>query len=136
VLGAQKRPRKSWMVWQEDDRYPNLIVEFLSDNTAKVDRTTKKALYQDTFKTPEYIWFHPHTQEFAGFRLVNGRYQSIAPNPKGWLWSQELQLYFGIQANKLRLFTPVGKLIPTPTERADRMAEMLRSLGVDPDNLI
>jgi Uma2 family endonuclease len=38
VLGTEKRPRKSWMVWEEEGRYPNVIVELLSDSTAKNDQ--------------------------------------------------------------------------------------------------
>ncbi|MEO1791612.1 MAG: Uma2 family endonuclease, partial [Cyanobacteria bacterium J06629_19] len=26
VLGTEKRPRKSWVVWEEDGKYPNIIV--------------------------------------------------------------------------------------------------------------
>ncbi len=36
--------RKSWVVWQEDGKYPNVIVEILSDSTAKTDREEKKQI--------------------------------------------------------------------------------------------
>jgi hypothetical protein len=52
VLGAEKKERKSWVVWQEDGKYPNVIVELLSDSTASVDRGLKKEIYQNTFRTP------------------------------------------------------------------------------------
>ena len=42
VLGTEKRPRKSWVVWGEGGKYPNVIVDILSNSTAKVDRTEKK----------------------------------------------------------------------------------------------
>ena len=42
VLDTERRPRKSWVVWQEGGKYPNVIVEVLSDSTAREDRTTKK----------------------------------------------------------------------------------------------
>lgn len=41
VLETEKRPRKSWTVWEEDGKYPNVIVELLSDSTAKIDRELK-----------------------------------------------------------------------------------------------
>lgn len=142
VLGAEKRPRKSWMVWQEDYRYPNVIVEFLSESTAKTDRTTKKILYQDTFKTPEYFWFHPETLEFVGFRRVNAAYQPIEPDGDDRLWSEQLQLYLGIYQHQLRLLTSVGELIPSPAEqthqaeqRSQHLEAFLRSIGIDPDRL-
>lgn len=118
VLGTEKRPRRSWMVWEEDGMYPNVIVELLSDSTAQTDRGLKKDLYQNTFRTPDYFWFHPETLEFQGFYLVRGRYEALEPNDQGWLWSEELGLYLGIHNRQLRFFTPEGTLVPTPEEVA------------------
>ena len=64
VLDTIKRPRKSWVVWLEEYKYPNLIVEILSESTAKVDRGEKKELYQNRFHTPNYFWFEPYSLEF------------------------------------------------------------------------
>lgn len=119
VLGAENRPRKSWMVWAEEGQYPHVIIELLSDSTAKVDKELKKQLYQNTFRTPEYFWFHPNTLEFNGFCLVGGKYQPIEPNVSGWLWSQQLELFVGIHESKLRFFSLDAQLIPTPEERAE-----------------
>jgi Uma2 family endonuclease len=76
VLGAEKKDRRSWTVWEEGGKYPNVVIELLSSSTATVDKGTKKDLYQDVWRVPEYYWFHPETMEFAGFHLVDGRYQS------------------------------------------------------------
>jgi len=38
-----------------------LIVELLSESTAKVDREEKRELYQRIFRTPEYFYFSPET---------------------------------------------------------------------------
>ncbi len=106
VLGTERKPRKSWVVWQEDGKYPNVIVEILSNTTAKTDRGLKKQIYQDTFRTPEYFWFEPNSFEFQGFQLVGGQYQALQPNSQGWLWSQQLELYLGIHAEKVTFFYP------------------------------
>ncbi|MEO0947451.1 MAG: Uma2 family endonuclease [Cyanobacteria bacterium J06641_5] len=163
VLGTERRPRKSWVVWEEDGKYPNLIIEILSDSTAAVDRGCKKEIYQDIFRTPDYFWFDPDSEEFEGFHLVDGKYEPLEPNGSGWLWSEQLQLFLGIREGQLRYFMPSGELVPTPEEEAQRLqveavrereealrsrqeadqerektkrlAERLRSLGVDPDNL-
>ncbi|NJL90371.1 MAG: Uma2 family endonuclease [Coleofasciculaceae cyanobacterium SM2_1_6] len=116
VLGTQKRDRKSWVVYHEGGIYPHVIVEILSDSTAGVDRTTKKLIYQDTFRTPDYFWFHPETLEFQGFSLLNGQYVDLEPNDRGWLWSQQLGLFLGIHDQKLRYFTESGELVPSPDE--------------------
>ncbi|CCI27539.1 conserved hypothetical protein [Microcystis aeruginosa PCC 9809] len=120
-MGTNSNPnRRSWVVWREEGKYPNLIIEILSDSTAKVDREEKKQIYQDIFRTPDYFWFDPESREFQGFTLISGQYQPIAPNPQGWLWSQQLGLYLGLSANKLRYFTPEGELVPTPAEAAQQ----------------
>jgi len=120
VLGTDDRERKSWVVWEENYKFPNLIIELLSHSTAKVDREDKKKIYQNTFKTPEYFWFDPYSFEFQGFRLnpSAGSYQAIAKTDRGWYWSKQLQLYLGIEAKKLRFFTPAGELVPAPAEAA------------------
>jgi Uma2 family endonuclease len=156
VLGTERKARKSWVVWEEDGKYPNAIIEILSPKTADTDRGFKKLLYQDTFRTYDYFWFDPYTLEFAGFHLVDGEYQPLQANAQGHLWSQQLGLYLGIYEKQLRFFTTEGQLVPTPEEvaqreteraeqeaqraeqeaqRADRLAAKLRELNIDPDTI-
>ncbi|MBW4542735.1 MAG: Uma2 family endonuclease [Myxacorys chilensis ATA2-1-KO14] len=149
VKPTERRHRNSWVVWEEDGKYPNIIIELLSPTTEDTDRTLKKLLYQDRFRTPEYFWFSPTTLEFVGLRLDGHEYQEIPLNEKGWRWSEELQLFLGVKNNQLRYFGGDGSLVPTPDEsanqarqraeeerqRADRLAERLRSLGINPDDI-
>ncbi|KYF54671.1 hypothetical protein BE08_23050 [Sorangium cellulosum] len=159
VLGTERRPRKSWVVWEEDGRYPNVIVEVLSKSTASVDRGLKKQTYQDIFRTPDYFWFDPETLELAGFRLSGGRYEPLSPDASGRLWSAQLGLFLGVERGQLRFFTAEGELVPAGLElaqraeaaeqraesaeqraesaeqRAARLAEKLREIGLDPDTL-
>ncbi|MBW4638929.1 MAG: Uma2 family endonuclease [Gloeocapsa sp. UFS-A4-WI-NPMV-4B04] len=156
VKDTEKRDRKSWVVWEEAGKNPDLIIELLSTLTANVDRTLKKELYQNQFRTPEYFWFSPDDLEFIGFRLLGNQYQEVTPDARGWRWSEVLGLYLGVVAGKLRYFTSEGILVPLPEEaaeqeqqqkeiaqlqaeqerlRAERLAERLRVLGVDPDSL-
>lgn len=164
VLGVEPHPRKSWVVWNENGQYPHVIIELLSPSTAEIDRGEKKQIYQDIFRTPNYFWFDPQGgEELAGFQLVNGRYEAIAPNDRGWLWSEPLGLYLGCHEGRLRFFSAEGELLPTPEESAlqaeaelarvqaearsaeerwqleqakrQQLADKLRELGVDPDAL-
>lgn len=120
VKNTTRSPRKSWVVWEEDGRYPDLIIELLSDSTADSDRTLKRNLYAERFHTPEYFYFSPDTLEFAGFRLDINRYQPITPSPQGWLWSEVLGMFLGIHDGELRYFSLEGVLLPTPQESAQR----------------
>ena len=161
VLGTEKRPRRSWTIWEEGGQYPHIIIELLSDSTAKTDRGLKKTLYQNVFRTPDYFWFDPHNLEFQGFHLVDGLYQPIEANEQGHLWSQQLGLFLGINDRRLRFFMPDGTLVPTPEESAEsvmlelegerqranaesqranaesdrviKLVAKLRELGVEPD---
>ncbi|MEH2359651.1 Uma2 family endonuclease [Nostoc sp.] len=142
VLGTERKHRKSWVVWEEDGKYPNLIIEILSHSTDNTDKGLKKQIYQDIFRTPDYFWFDPETLEFSGFHLLDGEYQPLEPNPQGWLWSQQLGLYLGVYQENLRFYTPEGELVPTPEEvaqqekqRSDRLAVKLRELNIDPDTI-
>ena len=153
VMGVDPRPRKSWMIWKEGGKYPNVVFELLSPSTAKTDRTTKKTLYQDVWRLPNYFWFHPETKEFEGFRLVNNQYQAIEANALGHLWSDQMELFVGLHDGMLRLFSRSGSLIlleeeeaqeqarqaqeqvQQAQERADLFAQKLRELGVDPEAL-
>jgi Uma2 family endonuclease len=123
VLGAKKKDRRSWAVWEENGKYPNVIIELLSDSTASVDRGEKKSIYQDTWRVPDYFWFHPDTLEFQGFHLVEGEYQPLEPTSQGWLWSAQLNLYLGIDHRVLRFFTPEGQLVPLPESDAEQRAD-------------
>lgn len=129
VLNTERKPRKSWVVWEEDGKYPNIIIELLSDSTATTDRGLKKEIYQDIFRTPEYFWFDPDTLEFEGFALLQGTYQPMPANDQGRYWSQQLQLFLGVEADQLRFFTLDGQLVLTPTEAAQ--AEQQQRLAAE-----
>ncbi|NJK69733.1 MAG: Uma2 family endonuclease [Microcoleus sp. SU_5_3] len=140
IRNTAKRPRRSWVVWEENGRYPDIIIELLSESTARVDRNQKKILYQNWFRTLEYFWFDPENFEFAGFRLISQEYQAILPNEFGRMWSEVLELYLGIHDGKLRYFTRDGELVSTSEEsalqaqeRAERLANQLRALGIEPE---
>nr|WP_230840148.1 Uma2 family endonuclease [Gloeobacter morelensis] len=153
VLGTERRDRRSWIVWHEDGKYPNVIVELLSASTAAIDRGLKKQIYQDTFRTPDYFWFDPEGTEFRGFHLVDGRYEELSPDERGRFWSRQLELYLGVYEGWLRFFTPDGQLVLLAEEqekqradqegqradaaqrRAEQLASYLRSQGVDPDQI-
>jgi Uma2 family endonuclease len=152
VLGTDRRPRKSWTVWEEDGRYPNIIVEILSESTEATDRGLKKQIYQDVFRTPDYFWFDPETHELAGFHPLDGHYEPLSPDASGRLWSAQLGLFLAVHEGTLRFFTPEGALLPAAKElaqqveaaaqqveaaerRSAHLAEKLRELGVDPDSV-
>jgi len=67
------RDRPCWIVWEEDGRFPNVIVELLPPITAQADLGSKKQLCEQTFKTPEYFPIHAACRagSLAGISLMN-----------------------------------------------------------------
>jgi len=125
ALDVEYRERKSWVVWQEG-KGPDVVIELLSESTAKVDKGKKKEIYQNELRVPEYFWYDPFSGELAGFKLQEGVYEPIPPDARGRLISQRLGLalvrwegvYMDVRARWLRWETPEGELLPTPAEVA------------------
>lgn len=119
-----RRDRKYWLTWEEEGRYPDMIVELLSARTATVDRTTKKELYAKTFRTRNYFYYDPDKEELKGFHLVDGEYQDLQPNQHKWLWCEVLGLWVGTwrgvyQGHEhlwLRFYDENGNLVLTGEE--------------------
>jgi Uma2 family endonuclease len=126
-------PRKSWVVWEEEDLTPNFVIELASPTTADFDLTDKKEVYEQILETPEYVVYDPETEKLRGWRLTRGQYVPMKPNEQGWLWSIELGLWLGVVEHKfveqarpvkaLRFFDEQGQLLLTQAEAAEQRAE-------------
>lgn len=125
------RHRDKWALWTEGGKYPDLIIEFLSPSTAKVDRTTKKELYERVWKTSEYFCYDPDLGQLEGWRLEGGRYKELVADERGWMWSDQLTfwlgnwsgLFQGLEATWLRFYDAEGLLIPCKSEAEQQRAE-------------
>jgi Uma2 family endonuclease len=115
----------------------------------------KFTVYEEILKIPHYVVFDEPKQQIRYFRLINGRYQEqpiAAQNPR--LWIPEINLGLGLWPGSfrrapqmwLRWCDAAGnwQLTEGETERQakeaaqqekQRLANYLRSLGIDPDNL-
>jgi Uma2 family endonuclease len=132
VEGVNHEPmRPYWAVWLEGGHYPDVIIELLSPRTAVEDRTTKKDIYEQIFRTAEYYCYDPTTQQLEGWQLHGGRYQPLAPNVHGWLWCERLQLWLGTwtgpflmyPATWLRFYDAQEQVIPIFAEAAQQQVE-------------
>jgi Uma2 family endonuclease len=120
VLDVEERERKSWVVWQEGMRFPDLIIELLYDSTREVDQGEKKALYERMFRTQEYYLYDPFSQEFLGYHLQGIHYQERQPDAQRQIYSVVTGLYVGIREGWLRWLTTAGVVVPTPREWAEQ----------------
>lgn len=131
-------PRQGWVIWEEGGRYPDAIIELMSESTAAADTGTKKDIYERVFRTPDYFVFDPFDlTSLQGWHLdANQRYQPLVPNQQGWLWCQTLGLWLGTWSGTidrelavwLRFYNEVGLLVPLPEEAAEKQGALRQLL--------
>jgi Uma2 family endonuclease len=117
-------PRGKWVVWEEDGRLPDVIVELMSPSTAHEDLGNKKDLYEQTFRTPDYFCYDPDEKQLLGWHLVGQHYLPLEPDEQGRLWSRALDAWIGLWEGEylsqretwLRLYDENEQLIPTGEE--------------------
>ena len=108
------------MVWREGMRFPDVIIELLSDSTRAIDRGEKKHLYEQAFRTEEYYLYDPFSYQLTGYHLHGARYEEQVPDEQGCIFSPVTGLSLGVRGEWLRWLTEAGELVPTPQELADQ----------------
>jgi len=95
-------------------------VELTSPSTARTDKVRKKAIYEGTFRTPDYFIYDPFDgNSLQGWHLgADQRYHSLERNERGWLWGT-IDRETAIWA---RFYDSEGNLIPLPEEAAQEQA--------------
>jgi Uma2 family endonuclease len=152
--------RRSYVLWNEPQR-PTLVVEFASGDGADEHDTTpwrgKFWTYEQMIQAPYFAIFSADTGRLEVFELVTDQYRLGVANEQGRFTipplGVELGVWHGSYENYtlpwLRAYRPDGSLLPTPEElaeqerrakevaeaRAARLAEMLRQMGVNPEQL-
>ena len=131
VKGVSHEPiRRSWVVWEEGGRVPNVIVELLSESTADEDRVAKRRVYLEQLDVREYYCYDPDGQVLEGWR--KGKRRPVPIKPLGdRLWSEELELFVGPWDGEvltyhdtwLRFFDAAGLVVPTEAEAATARAQ-------------
>jgi len=159
-LYEQKELRLSYVTWQEGVN-PFVVVELLSPGTEKEDLgqtlrdanqpPTKWEVYEQILRVPYYIVFDRYTDHLLFFQLAGSRYAEL-DLPQSRIWINDIRLglglwqgtYQGCDRQWLRWYDHLGNWILTPEERekqigqrekrrAERLAEQLRALGIEPD---
>ena len=137
VLGAEKKERRSYLIWEEGGVVPAFAVEVASDSTDRRDATSKRATYEQ-MGVSEYWRFDPLgvliREGLQGWRLEGGRYERVrAERADGWHWSEALGLELRAEGRLLRFWDPqTGRALVTHSEsqRASRALERERARAV------
>lgn len=120
--GVPKRSRKSYLLWKEG-RAPCFVIEVTSKSTRNEDIEKKRDRYE-RIGVEEYFlhdplgeYLHPPLQ---GYRLKDGRYWRISPEPDGSLVSWTTGLRMRREGERLRLIDLAsGKPLLTHEEIRD-----------------
>lgn len=130
VMDTPKRERKSWVVWEEAGRTPDVVIELLSETTEHVDRGDKMRIYAKLLHVSEYYLFDPFTAVFEAYALdaSTRTYGRREPDlPGGDFSSAATGLVLGvrpgtihdIEARWLRWIRPDGYVLPFGLEHRD-----------------
>lgn len=150
-LGVERRKggksRRSYITWEENGVVPILTLEVVSwspggEYDEKLDIYRKLGVLYYVIYNPEF-WQRDRHQPFEVYKLIDGDYQLQLGEP---FWMPEIGLGIGrfqsatggIPQELLCWFDAQSKRYLTPeerAERAERLAERLRELGEDPDQL-
>lgn len=154
VFGRPKGDRGSYLQWLEEDIPPQVVFEVQSPGNRFGEMRRKLAFY-DRFGVEEYYLFTPEPVWLEGWLREGTVLREIAET-NGWV-SPRLGVRFELNENEFRIVGPDGRPFESYIEivqrledqrkrgddeqkraddeqkRADRLAEKLRTLGVDPD---
>jgi Uma2 family endonuclease len=152
--------RRSYVLWQEYVA-PLIVLEFVSgDGSEERDKTPltgKFWVYEQAIRVPFYGIYEFSKASVEVYHLVDGKYQLLPANERGhypiYPMGVELGIWQGqyknMEAPWLRWWDLQGNLLLSSDEksqqltsqleqekqRAERLAERLRQMGVDPDQL-
>lgn len=165
VRNVSNKERKSWVVWQEGKAPDLVIELLSESTTKFDKSKKKQIYQNKLGVPEYYWFDPHNSEDWAGFELKSAMvYEPMVPDAQNRLVSDRLGLaltrwhgsYEGVEAVWLRWETLTGELLPTPQEqrdietqranaaeqrantaeqRAERLAQLLREQGIDPDKL-
>jgi Uma2 family endonuclease len=149
IFGRPKGRRGSYRQWQEDNIAPQVVFEILSPSNDSKEMDRKLEFY-DTYGVEEYYLYDPEDFLLDSWWRQNGHLTKLW-QIDGWV-SPRLGIKFQIGEGELVILRPDGQrflnsvqlhqraqqaefLLEQERQRAEQLADYLRSLGVDPNNL-
>jgi len=136
VINRPKGKRSSYKVWQENNQYPNFVLEITSKSTVSEDQGTKRGLYA-FWGVSEYFQYDPSAAylepPLQGYHLVDGNYfplpATTLPTGEQVIASRVLGLELHLEQGELRFYNPATgeKLLShAEAEAARQTAELAR----------
>ena len=118
VDGPRPDPLPStYLRWS--DPPPLLVIEVGSRSTFVRDEGPKLDIYAYSLRVPNYLYYHPDRRLLQLFRLTDDGYHAVPPDARGWVYSETVDLWFGVdESGWLRIYTPAGERLLGHEEEA------------------
>lgn len=149
VFGRPKGDRGSYQQWKENNIAPQVVFEVRSPGNTQTE-LDKKLVFYDRYGVEEYYLYDPDRGDLSGWLRRDNRLDVIDPI-LGWV-SPRLGIRFEMTGTELELYRPDGERFTSYVElaalreqerqqlaqerlRSQKLAEKLRELGIDPDEV-
>ena len=156
ALGRPKGDRGSYQQWLEENIAPQVVFEIFSPGNRFTEMNQKQAFY-DRHGVEEYYLYDPNRNDFSGWMRSDGRLDVIE-SIENWV-SPRLGIRFDSSGEELQIYRPNGEPFASYEEvsrrleqaeqrveqaeqraeqaeqRANLLAERLREMGIDPEQL-
>ncbi len=156
VFGRPKGDRGSYQQWKEDNIAPQAVFEILSPGNTQTEMN-RKLLFYEHHGVEEYYIYDPDKNDFSGL-IKNGERLEVIEKINNWV-SPRLGIRFQLAEPELIIYYPDGQPFSSyiqerqraenerqraenerqraenERQRAEQLAEKLRELGVNPEDI-
>lgn len=149
AFGRPKGRRSTYLQWEEGGIAPQVVFEVLSPANSRMEMANKLRFY-DQYGVEEYYLYDPKRHHLEIYRRQHEHLRRVL-HLNGWV-SPWLGIRFVVKPDTLEIYHPDGRPFLNSVEwvrlmtaaearaaeehrRAERLAERLRALGVDPNDL-
>ena len=135
IFVSRSRPREEdprvWLVYEDGPL--EMVIEVASEGTRSREGDRRDNTYALELKVPEHLFVDLYEDKLELSLLIGGRYEPVAPDERGFLWSRRLGVGFvRLPGERLvRVLTAAGEVVPTRREaeaRAEALAAELERL--------
>lgn len=147
VFGRPKGDRGSYRQWEEDNIAPQVVFEILSPGN-RLKEMARKMKFYERYGVEEYYVYDPEDNELEGLQRQEKQLELIE-EMNHWR-SPRLGIEFILTSESLEIYREDGRKFVSSLEleqqrqqeferaeqasqRAERLAQQLRALGIDPE---